>query len=92
MKEDGGQGFRNAKCWKNGEKNEKRRKRHASAEKEGAGGISTRAPSPRNDHLRDSAPSAGQGHQPDCRPVAVGRLTLQPMTPAPGMERVAFHC
>lgn len=68
MKEDGGQGFRNAKCWKNGEKNEKRRKRHASAEKEGAGGISTRAPSPETTTSGTQRPLRGRAISPTVSP------------------------
>lgn len=73
MEEDGGQRFRNAKCGKNGEKNEKRRKRHASAEKEGAGGISTSASSPETTTSGTQRPLRGRTVSPDCRPVAIGR-------------------
>lgn len=80
------------------ERSEEGGKRHASARKKGAGGMSPTGPLPRNDHLRDSAPPGGPGsasprphlpwlQRPRPRPSALdGEGGLWPSLP-PGYAR-----
>lgn len=67
MEEDEGQGFKKCKVWEEWREDEKRGKRHASAEKEGAGDLSPRALSPETTTSGTQRPlrgkTASHGHR-----------------------------
>jgi hypothetical protein len=79
-----GKGLRNAKCGSHREKMKKRGKRHASAEKKGASGLSPRAPFPETTTSGTQRPLRGRTACPWPQ-VPWPCIT----TPTPKMERVA---